>query len=106
MRGPPIRLKGADNQLVEDNIRQEVARGQLIRGNIPWGSWAFPVAAHPAGKKRRIVVDYRRVNSLTIRAVYYLRTADSVKGQCAGSIFYSLLEAVAGSTSWRTPKGP
>ena len=87
VRGPPIRLKGGENQLVEDGIREDVARGQLIRGNSPWGSWAFPVAAHPAGKKRRIVVDYRRVNSLTIRAVYYLRTADSVKGECVGSIY-------------------
>ena len=96
-----MKLLGAESQRVEDNLREEVARGQLVRGNSPWGSWAFPVAAHPAGKKRRIVVDYRRVNSRTIRAVYYLRTADTVKGECVGSVFCSLLDAVAGFNQLR-----
>ena len=101
VRGPPMRLKGLEAQLVEDGLREEVSRGQLVRGNSPWGSWAFPVAAHPAGKKRRIVVDYRRVNSRTVRAVYYLRTADTVKGECAGSVYFSLLDAVAGFNQLR-----
>ena len=96
-----MKLKGAESQLVEDNLREEVARGHLVRGNSLWGSWAFPVAAHPAGKKRRVVVDYRRLNSRTIRAVYYLRTADTVKGECVGSVFYSLLDAVAGFNQLR-----
>ena len=100
-----MRLKGLDAQLAEDGIREEVNRGQLVRGNSPWGSWAYPVAAHPAGKKRRIVVDYRRVKSRTVRAVYYLRTADTVKGECVGSVFYSLLDAVAGFKQLRnSPK--
>ena len=81
---------------MEDSIREELQRGQLERGTSPWGSWAFPVAASPSGKKRRIVVDYRRVNSRTIRAVYYLRSADHVKSECVGSIFYTLLDAVSG----------
>ena len=93
VRGAPIRLKATELQLVENPVREDVLRKQLVRGNSPWGSWAFPVAAHPTGKKRRIVVDY---NSRTVRAVYYLRTADSVKGECAGSVYFSLFDAVSG----------
>ena len=69
VRGAPIRLKATELQLVENQVREDVLRKQLVRGNSPWGSWAFPVAAHPTGKKRRIVVDYRRVHARTIRAV-------------------------------------
>ena len=94
VRGPPIRLKGADLQDVEDGILKDLERGQLVRGNSPWGSWAFPVRA--TGKKVRIVVDYRRVNGSVIRAVYYLRRADDCKSEVLGSVFISLLDAVSG----------
>ena len=33
------------------------------------------------------------------QAVYYLRTADTVKGECVGSVFYSFLMLWQGSTS-------
>ena len=90
---------------MENQVREDVLRKQLVRGNSPWGSWAFPVAAHPTGKKRRIVVDYRRVNARTVRRVYFLRTADSVKGECVGSVYFSLFDAVSGFNQVRnTPR--
>ena len=69
-----MRLKGQELQDTEDGIIGDISRGQLTRGNNPWGSWAFPVRAK--GKKVRIVVNYKKVNSRTIRAIYYLRRAD------------------------------
>ena len=49
--------------------------------------------------------DYRRVNSRTVRAVYYLRTADSVKGECVGSVCFSLFDAASGLNQVRnTPR--
>ena len=45
VRGAPIRLKATELQLVENQVREDVLRKQLVRGNSPWGSWAFPVAA-------------------------------------------------------------
>ena len=82
-------------QFTEAELQQSVALGQLERGNSPWGSWAFPTRASPR-RKRRIVVDYRRVNSRTVRALYYLRRADDIKSEAAGSVFYSLFDAVNG----------
>ena len=89
-----MRLKGRDSQDVEDGITADLSRGQLERGNSPWGSWAFPVRA--SGKKVRIVVNYQKVNSRTIRAIYYLRRADDCKQEVLGSIYITLLDAVSG----------
>ena len=94
-RSAPMRLKGEALQFVEEEIRKDVLRGQLERGNSAWGSWAFPTRASPR-RKRRIVVDYRRVNQRTVRAIYFLRRADDIKQEAAGSVFFSLLDAVSG----------
>ena len=52
---------------------------------IVWGASGFT---------GRIVVDYRRVNARTLRAVYYVRRADDVKAEAAGSA-----SEAAGTTS-------
>ena len=61
-----------------------------MRGNSPWDSPAFPTkefAEHRRQRKRRLVVDYRRVNSRTLRAVYFVRRADDIKSLQAPSMF-------------------
>ncbi len=88
-----MRLKGRELQDTEDGILADVGRGQLERGTSPWGSWAFPVYM---GAKVRIVVHYQRVNSVTVRAIYYLRRADDCKQEVLGSVYMSLLDAVSG----------
>ena len=42
------------------------------------------------------MVDYRKVNARTLRAVYYVRNASDVIGQAAGSLWYTLVDAVTG----------
>ena len=100
VRTPPHRLSTTDAAWIEDQILQEVRRGQLERGISEWGSPPFPtkavVPAHQRARKRRMVVDYRRVNARTRRALYYVRRADDVKQECAGSLWFSFLDACAG----------
>ena len=99
MRVPPHRLSGEAAQWIDEKIEDEVKRGQLIRGNSAWGSPPFPtkdMPAHKRARKRRIVVDYRRVNARTLRSNYYSRTAAEVVNEAAGSAFYTLLDAVTG----------
>ena len=74
-------------------------RGQLIRGASPWGSPPFPTKeapAHKKSRKRRLVVDYRKVNARVKRSTYYCRKATDVLAQCSGSIFFSFVDAVTG----------
>ena len=95
IRSAPIRLKGDASQFVEDAMRDGLLRGQYERGTSPWDSWVFPTRPHPSGRKRRVVVDYRRVNQRTVRAVYHLRRADDLKVEALGSTSLGY-DAVAG----------
>ena len=84
---------------MDGKLEEEVKRGQLIRGTSPWGSPPFPTkdfGEHRKARKRRIVVDYRRVNARTARAVYFVRNASGVVQDCAGSCWMTLLDAVTG----------
>jgi hypothetical protein len=92
-------LKGEEAQWVDDALEAEVKRGQLERGNSPWGSPPFPTkefAPHKKQRKKRLVVDYRRVNAMTLRGLYYLRKSSDVIGDTAGSVWMSMVDAVTG----------
>ena len=41
-------------------------------------------------------MDYRAVNSHTVRAQYPLRRTDDVKAEAIGSVYYTMLDAVKG----------
>ena len=102
--GPPVsqqphNLKGEAAAWVDEKLEEEVQRGQLIRGSSAWGSPPFPTKeapAHKRARKRRLVVDYRRVNARVKRSTYYCRKATDVLASCAGSVWYSFLDAVTG----------
>ena len=96
---PPHALKGEAAEWIDEQLEKEVKRGQLERGSSPWGSLPFPTkefAEHRKQRKRRMVIDYRRVNSRTLRAIYHLRKASDVLSSAAGSIWMSMLDAVTG----------
>ena len=95
VKTPPHRLNRSDAAFVEQTITDEIKRGQLKRGYSPWGSPAFSTRPH-SRHKRRVVVDYRLPNSKTVRAVYVLKRGDNVKSQAAGSIWYTVADAVSG----------
>ena len=84
---------------MDQKLQEEVARGQLERGTSAWGSPPFPArefAEHRRQRKRRIVVDYRRVNARTQRSVYHVRNAAGVVQDAAGSVWMTLVDAVTG----------
>ena len=79
VRPPPHNLKGDEAQWVDEQLQKEVESGQLERGNSEWASPPFATkefAAHKRQRKRRVVVDYRKVNGRTLRAIYHVRSAD------------------------------
>ena len=95
VKTPPHRLSPEAAEWIDQKIEEEVARGQLTRGNSP----PFPTreaAAHQRARKRRIVVDYRRVNARVLRNSYYSRKASEVIAEAAGSAYLTLLDAVTG----------
>ena len=99
VRTPPHRLKGEEADWVDEQLQKEVITGQLIRGNSEWASPPFATksfAEHRRQRKRRLVVDYRRVNARVLRAVYFVRSADGVVAEVAGSMWMSFVDACKG----------
>ena len=110
--GPPVSsqphsLRGESAQRVDDKLEEECKRGQLIRGSSAWGSAPFPTKEMPSYKrhrKRRLVVDYRRVNARITRSTYYCRRGSDVLAAAVGSIWYSFVDAVSGFNQIRNTK--
>ena len=106
--GPPVSsqphsLRGEAAQWVEE----ECQRGQLVRGSSAWGSAPFPTKEMPSHKvfrKRRLVVDYRRVNARVKRSTYYCRRGTDVLAAAVGSVWYTFVDAVSGFNQIRNTK--
>ena len=88
LRVPLLRVR----RLIEGEIHKDIKRGQLVPGDSAWGSPAFRVM----GKKPRMVVDYRKVNSLTVRAVFLMPSTEGVKSRVMGREWLSTGDGVAG----------
>ena len=97
--GPPVRvplhrLSREATEWCEQAIQEDVARGQLTKGNSSWGFPAFPTQEAPAHKAikraRRLVVDYRKLNQVTVRKVFLIPDSDQVKSTVAGNKFISV----------------
>lgn len=102
MRSAPHRLAPDAQTFVEESLKEEVDAGAMVRGNSPWGSAAF--CTRPGRHRRRIVIDYRRVNQVLRRAYYHLRKAEDVKNDVCGSVWISPTDASKGFNLIRNTK--
>ena len=55
-------------------------------------------------RKRRLVVDYRRVNARIKRSTYYCRRGSDVLAAAVGSVWYTFVDAVSGFNQIRNTK--
>ena len=51
--------------------------------------------SHKRFRKRRLVVDYRRVNARVKRSTYYCRRSTNVLAAAVGSVWYTFVDAVS-----------
>ena len=69
-------------------------RGQLEKGTSDWGFPDFPTTETPAYKAikrgRRMVVDYRELNKVTVRKFFLTPNSDYIKSTVAGNEFISV----------------
>ena len=94
VRLPPHRIKGDDLKFVEESLQTDLRRGQLSRGRSEWGAPAFPTK--PGKRKRRVVIDYRKLNSITEKASFLIPYADDIKEQMSAAWWYTAADAVSG----------
>jgi hypothetical protein len=71
-----------------------VKRGHLEKGNSDWGFPAFSTKENPTYKairrSRRMVVDYRELNKVTVRKIFLIPSSDYIKSTVAGNEFLSV----------------
>ena len=93
-RGPPVRVKlfrlnRLDTEWIERAIQEDVKRGQLVKGVSDWGFPAFPTKEgkdyKPVKRSRRMVVDYRELNKVTVRKFFLIPNSDYIKSAVAGN---------------------
>ena len=92
---PPMIRSGEHAEWIEGEVANAYKRGQYMAGESNWGSPAFCVSSG-AQKKPRLVIDYRRINRLTVQAVYLMPEANAIKRSAAGRLWYSTADGVAG----------
>ena len=65
-----------------------------MKGQSEWGFPAFPTKDSPDHKavkrKRRMVVDYRLLNRVTVRKVFLIPNSDYIKSSVSGSKYISV----------------
>ncbi len=79
---------------VRDHLKQLAAAGIIRRSHSPWSSGV--VLARKKDGKLRMCVDYRALNSRTIKDSYALPRIDEVLDALAGAKYYSLLDMKSG----------
>lgn len=100
VRVPLCRLSREATEWCEVAIQEDAARGQLRKGNSSWGGPAFQTQEAPEHKaikrSRRLVVDYRALNRVTVRKVFLIPDSDQVKATVAGNKYISVSDLKEG----------
>ena len=91
----PMVKSGEHSEWWDGDVAKAYQRGHYMAGESNWGSPAFRVFSG-ASRKPRMVIDYRRVNRLTVRAVFLMPDSVAVKRAAAGHQWFSTGDGVAG----------
>ncbi|CAF3176291.1 unnamed protein product [Rotaria socialis] len=86
----PDSIKKQQQQLTDEMERN----GQINRSQSPWASPVLLVKKHDGSP--RFVVDYRKLNSITIRDSYPLPRMDDTINKLAGAKYYSKFDLKCG----------
>lgn len=90
----PRRISPSQRETVTKHIKKMLADG-VIRPSV--SAWASPVVLAPKKNgETRFCVDYRKLNTVTIRDVYPLPCIDDIIDALAGARFLSKLDLASG----------
>lgn len=101
---PPIHVKSyrfpeVHKQEVENQMQKMLAQN-IIRPSIsPWSApvWVVPKKMDASGKQKwRVVIDYRRLNDVTVNEVYPIPLITDILDQLGHSKYFSTLDLVSG----------
>ncbi|KAG9392766.1 hypothetical protein J8273_5907 [Carpediemonas membranifera] len=91
---PPRRMSPALAEAVKAEVDGLLARGIIQPSTSPFASPAFTVPKR--GGKRRMVIDYRRLNEKTVPLQYPLSNPAELHRRLAGHNYYTTIDLVSG----------
>ena len=112
----PLKYQESVNLMIEDSLK----RGLIRESSSPWGSPLFLVPKRDAqgGKSDiRLVVDYRKLNNITVKSVHPIPLIDETLSKLQGNNYFTSLDLVSGfwqmavskcsieKTAFSTPSG-
>jgi len=98
----PTRCNRSDRKLISDLVFEMIKDDIVEPSNSPWSSRVV-LAPKPNGGIR-FCIDFRAVNSVTVRDVYPLKNMDDLIGSLDGARYFSSVDLESGF--WQIPLSP
>lgn len=90
----PYRIAPSEAEFVKGEIQAMLDKGIIRESSSPWAS---PIVIVPKkNNKRRICIDYRKVNKVTEKDVYPLPVIDDILDSFQGAKWFSTLDLASG----------
>jgi hypothetical protein len=89
------RLSLEEEAFAEEQIRKWLANGTIIPSRSAWAS-PIVIARHPRTGKLRFCIDYRSLNSMTIRDAYLMPLIRDISRSIQGCKVFSKVDATQG----------
>ena len=86
----PHRMAQPELELLKEQIDEYLAKGFIRPSSSPWGAPALLVGKKDGG--RRMCIDYRKINQVTIKNKYPLPRIDDLFDQLNGAQFFSNID--------------
>ncbi|KAJ8652105.1 hypothetical protein O0I10_012295 [Lichtheimia ornata] len=99
IRSKPYRLTWEEEKYLREELGNLLELGLISPSDGQWTSPIFFVKKKDG--KLRLVVDYRKLNSQTVKDAYPLPNIDDVLGSMGGARYFSTLDAASGY--WQIP---
>ena len=90
----PYRIAPSESQFVKSEIDAMLSKGIIRESSSPWAS---PIVIVPKkNNKKRICIDYRKINKVTEKDVYPLPVIDDILEMFNGAKWFSTLDLASG----------
>lgn len=96
-------LSFAEQQELDTFLKENLANGRIRRSNSPLASPVFFISKKDG--KKRMVIDYRKLNAITVKNVYPLPLIDELIQKWKGCVYFSALDIRAGYYNVRMKEG-
>lgn len=90
----PYRVSQAERRVIQDHVREMLSHGIIQESNSPWSSPV--VLVRKKDGTWRFCVDYRKLNSVTVKDVYPLPRIDDTLDSLHGARYFSSMDLRSG----------